>query len=77
MMPAPTLAVPLPDEADLGSALAGFKEGLSLTQVPVLLTEPDLDLPGPRITFINSAMEHLCGWPKAELLGQTPRVFQG
>ena len=33
--------------------------------------------PGPRIVFVNQAAERLTGYARAELIGQTPRLFQG
>jgi len=44
----------------------------------VIITEADLpDAPGPRIAFVNDAAERLTGYTRAELVGQTPRLFQG
>lgn len=43
----------------------------------VLITDAQLDLPGPRIVFVNPAFESLTGYSAAEVLGQTPRILQG
>jgi|GEM_PF-1203061 len=44
----------------------------------VIITEADvLVAPGPRILFVNEAAERLTGFTRAELLVQTPRLFQG
>lgn len=43
----------------------------------VLITGPDLDLPGPRIWFSNAAMSELTGYSAQEMVGETPRIFQG
>lgn len=36
-----------------------------------------LDLPGPRIQYVNPAFERLTGYTAAEVIGQTPRILQG
>ena len=43
----------------------------------VLITDLELDEPGPRILFVNDAFTRLTGWPAGEVLGKTPRVLQG
>jgi PAS domain S-box-containing protein len=43
----------------------------------VIITEANLDLPGPRIVYVNPAFMQMSGYAKHELLGQTPRILQG
>ncbi len=43
----------------------------------VLITDAQLDLPGPRIVFVNPAFERLTGYRAEEVLGLTPRILQG
>lgn len=43
----------------------------------LLVTEAALPAPGPRIVYANAALERLCGYASAELLGQSPRLLQG
>ena len=43
----------------------------------VCVTEPELDSPGPRIRYVNPAFERLFGYSADELVGRTPRLFQG
>jgi PAS domain S-box-containing protein len=43
----------------------------------VLITDAELDLPGPRILFVNSAFTEMTGYTSAEAIGRTPRILQG
>ncbi|MCU0626863.1 MAG: PAS domain-containing protein [Gemmatimonadaceae bacterium] len=43
----------------------------------VVITEAEpIDLPGPRIVFVNDAFTRLTGYEAHEVLGRTPRLFQ-
>ena len=58
--------------------LRRLSEAVEQTQEAVLITEAaPLDDPGPRIVFANGAHEEMTGYREDELLGCTPRVFQG
>ena len=44
----------------------------------ILITEAEpTDLPGPRIRYVNCAFTRMSGYTEEEVLGQTPRMFQG
>ena len=43
----------------------------------VLVTNTDLDAPGPSIVFVNPSFERMTGWSQAEVIGQSPRILQG
>lgn len=43
----------------------------------VLITDDDLDWPGPRIVFVNDAMCRITGYAAHELVGKSPRILQG
>ncbi len=43
----------------------------------ILITDAQIELPGPQITFANLALLKQTGYEIAELLGQTPRMLQG
>ena len=43
----------------------------------VIVTTPELDLPGPRIIYVNPAFTRMTGWTAEEIEGKTPRVLQG
>ena len=43
----------------------------------ILITTTDLDPPGPAIVYVNPAFERMTGRSSAEVLGESPRIFQG
>jgi len=43
----------------------------------VVITEPDIELPGPKIVFCNQSFCRMTGYSLTEALGQTPRILQG
>jgi PAS domain S-box-containing protein len=54
----------------LGSAIEQSKES-------VIITDAEVNLPGPKILFVNHAFTQMTGYASAEILGKTPRMFQG
>lgn len=55
----------------LSAAVSGSKEGVLLTEYG------PIDEPGPRIVWANEGFEQLFGYSMAEVLGNSPRMFQG
>jgi len=43
----------------------------------VLITDSELDRPGPRILYANSGFEAMTGYRSDEAVGKTPRLLQG
>jgi PAS domain S-box-containing protein len=54
----------------LGSAVEQSKES-------IVITDAQLDLPGPKIIFVNPAFTQMTGYTAAEAIGKTPRILQG
>lgn len=54
----------------LEAAIRGIHEG-------VVVTDARLDPPGPTIVFVNDYLCRLTGYAPGELIGKTPRLFQG
>jgi PAS domain S-box-containing protein len=54
----------------LGSGVEQAKES-------IVITDAELDLPGPRIVFVNPAFTTMTGYSAEEVIGKTPRMFQG
>ncbi len=66
-----------PDEAQ---ADADFFGGLAARHAgdSVIVTEAEpTTAPGPRILYVNDALCQSTGYTRSELIGQTPRIFQG
>ncbi len=43
----------------------------------IVITDAELDLPGPRICFVNPSYSIMTGYTAEEAIGQTPRKLQG
>ena len=54
----------------LGSAVQQSKES-------IVITDAKLDLPGPKIMFVNPAFTKMTGYTAEEAVGKTPRILQG
>ena len=54
-----------------------FLRAIADAQEALVVTEARLELPGPRIEFVNEAFTHMTGYTSEEVVGQTPRIFQG
>ena len=66
-------------ERELNEQLQFMAQALENLNDMVLVTDATLlDAPdGPKITFVNPAVERLTGYSSDEVLGQTPRLFHG
>jgi len=54
----------------LGSAVEQSKES-------IVITGAELDLPGPKIIFVNPAFTQMTGYTASEAIGKSPRILQG
>ncbi|MEP6880648.1 MAG: EAL domain-containing protein [Dokdonella sp.] len=43
----------------------------------IVITEAQLDLPGPKIVFVNPAFTRMTGYEPSEVIGKSPRILQG
>jgi len=70
--------VDITDRRQAESSLRLLEASLAQMNDAVIITEAaPLTAPGPRIVFVNAAAERMTGYTRAELIGQTPRLFQG
>ena len=54
-----------------------LKEIFENSLAPMVITDADLELPGPKFVYVNNAFEKMTGYSKEELKDQTPRILQG
>lgn len=54
----------------LGSAVEQSKDS-------IIITDAQLDQPGPKIVFVNPGFTQLTGYAAEEVVGKTPRILQG
>ncbi|HEY0007474.1 MAG TPA: EAL domain-containing protein [Tepidisphaeraceae bacterium] len=54
-----------------------FSAALDQALDAILITDADLNEPGPRILYANASFCRLTGYSLAELLGRSPRMLQG
>lgn len=64
-----------PDKADSRDESA-LTQAIEKAQSAVIITDADLD-DGPHIRYVNAALCEMTGYTADELLGKTPRLFQG
>ena len=50
---------------------------LAAASESILVTDADLDAPGPIVVYVNRAFEQMTGWSAREIVGLSPRVLQG
>jgi len=44
---------------------------------PIIITDAQLELPGPRFLYVNKAFTDMTGYTFEEIKGKTPRILQG
>lgn len=54
-----------------------FRSAIQHASESILITEAELDRPGPRIVYVNPAFTAMTGYTADEAIGKTPRILQG
>jgi len=54
-----------------------LQAAMEQTSESVIITTAEVDLPGPEIIFVNPAFTKITGYTADEVIGRTPRIFQG
>lgn len=65
---------PRPFDPALAPVLA---EAVHASRASIMITDADLDRPGPRIVYVNPAFEAMTGWSAEAVIEGDPRVLQG
>jgi PAS domain S-box-containing protein len=76
--------LPVPDSNGLFDNASGEERLLPIllkavedASEAILVTEAQLEAPGPRILWVNPAFTEITGYERDEVMGQTPRILQG
>lgn len=43
----------------------------------IMITDIELDKPGPKIVYVNNGFTEITGYSRQEVIGKTPRILQG
>ena len=61
----------------LASERAFLDAAIASADVSIIITDTQLDAPGPHILYANPAYESLTGYSLSEVIGKSPRFMQG
>lgn len=62
---------------ELKKQLSLVEQAIKYDYDSILITELDLEKPGPKIVYVNDGFTKMTGYTKEEVLGKTPRILQG
>lgn len=62
---------------ECSSWLEIFQAAVEAAYDAVLITDAQLELPGPQIVYVNPAFIRMTGYDLDEIIGKTPRIMQG
>lgn len=54
-----------------------LRESIEHVREAIVITDANLNSPGPTILFANKAFEQLSGYSREEVIGKSPRILQG
>ena len=60
-----------------GDSIPLLRAAVESANDAIIIPEALLELPGPRIEYVNPAFARMTGYSVDEVLGQTPRILQG
>ncbi len=61
----------------INQQLSLLEESIKHDYDSILITELDLESPGPKIVYVNDGFTRMTGYEKEEVIGKTPRILQG
>lgn len=59
------------------SALSLLESAVRSDYDSILITELELEEPGPKIVYVNDGFTKMTGYSREEVIGKTPRILQG
>jgi PAS domain S-box-containing protein len=62
---------------DAESRLILLMSAIEAADEAIVITDSQLDPPGPRIAYVTPGFEKVTGYAAAEVIGKTPRILQG
>ncbi|WP_020403653.1 PAS domain-containing protein [Gracilimonas tropica] len=62
---------------ETGKQLKLLEQAIKHDYDSILITELNLEKPGPKIVYVNDGFTRMTGYTKEEVLGKTPRILQG
>jgi PAS domain S-box-containing protein len=65
------------DDVSQVAQLRLARQVLAQLRESVVITDSDLDSPGPRIVWVNAAFTKMTGYTAEEVIGLTPRILHG
>ncbi|PAW77657.1 MAG: hypothetical protein B9S32_10285 [Verrucomicrobia bacterium Tous-C9LFEB] len=69
--------VDITDQKRANDELRIFGEAIRSINEVVVITNSELEPPGPQIVFVNEAFTRHTGYTSEEVIGKTPRILQG
>jgi len=54
-----------------------FESAVEQAKEAITITDAEINLPGPKIVFVNPSFTKLTGYSAEEVIGKTPRILQG
>ncbi len=70
------IASDITDRIQSDELLRLLKSAVVQAQEAVLITDAQINLPGPKVVFVNPAFSRMTGYEPAEIIGCTPRKLQ-
>ncbi|HSI83489.1 MAG TPA: PAS domain S-box protein [Candidatus Methylacidiphilales bacterium] len=71
------LARDITEHKEAEESLRLLSSALEQSRESIVITDTDLESPGPRIVFVNGGFTKMTGYEAAEVLGKSPRLLQG
>ena len=69
--------MPIGEHETEASQLRLARQALAQLRESVIITDTDIELPGPLIIWVNAAFTRMTGYSQTEVIGLTPRILQG